>query len=60
MQGTPVGFLVWEDLQEEERAATELGPVFLRGEFHGPRSLVGYIPWGRKESDMTELLTLTY
>ena len=21
MQGTPVGFLVWEDLQEEERAA---------------------------------------
>ena len=24
-------------------------PVFLPGEFHGPRSLVGYSPWGRKE-----------
>ena len=26
------------------------------GEFHGQRSLVGYISWGRKESDKTELL----
>ena len=25
------------------------------GESHGQRSLVGYSPWGRKESDMTEL-----
>ena len=24
--------------------------------FHGQRSLVGYSPWGRKESDMTERL----
>ena len=24
--------------------------------FHGQRSLVGYSPWGRKESDMTEQL----
>ena len=30
--------------------------VFLPGESHGWRSLVGYSPWGRKESDMTELL----
>ena len=29
-------------------------PVFLSGEFHGQRSLVGYSPWGHKESDMTE------
>ena len=29
-------------------------PVWLPGEFHGQRSLVGYSPWGRKESDMTE------
>ena len=29
-------------------------PVFLPGESHGQRSLVGYSPWGRKESDMTE------
>ena len=29
-------------------------PVFLPGEFHGrKRSLVGYSPWGCKESDMT-------
>ena len=26
---------------------------------HGQRSLVGYSPWGRRESDMTELLTLS-
>ena len=26
---------------------------------HGQRSLVGYSPWGRKESDMTERLTLS-
>ena len=29
-------------------------PVFLPGEFHGQRSLEGYSPWGRKESDTTE------
>ena len=31
-------------------------PVLLPGEPHGGRSLVGYSPWGRKESDMTERL----
>ena len=31
-------------------------PVFLPGEFHGQRSLVGYSPWGRKESDTTDTL----
>ena len=30
--------------------------VLLPGKFHGQRSLVGYSPWGRKESDMTERL----
>ena len=29
-------------------------PVFLPGEFHRQRSLVGYSPWGHKESDMTD------
>ena len=29
-------------------------PVFLLGEFHGQRNLVGYSPWGLTESDMTE------
>ena len=32
-------------------------PVFLPEEFHGQRSLGGYSPFGRKESDMTEQLT---
>ena len=31
-------------------------PVFLPGESHGQRSLVGYSPWGRWESDRTERL----
>ena len=34
-------------------------PVFLPGEFHGRKSLVGYSPWGRKESDPTKQLTHT-
>ena len=34
-------------------------PVFLSGKYHGPRSLVGYRPWGRKELDMTERLHFT-
>ena len=28
-------------------------PVFLSDKFHGQRSLLGYSPWGHKESDMT-------
>ena len=31
-------------------------PVVLPGESHGWRSLMGYRPWGRKESDTTERL----
>ena len=54
MQGTQemrVRSLGWEDPLEEEMAPT---PVFLPGESHGQRSLVGYSPWGRKESDTTK------
>ena len=29
-------------------------PVFLPGKSHGQRSLLGYSPWGRKESDTAE------
>ena len=29
-------------------------PIFLLGEFHGQRSLVGYSPWDYEELDMTE------
>ena len=34
-------------------------PVFSLGEFHRQWSLAGYSPWGHKESDMTEWLTLS-
>ena len=34
-------------------------PVFLPGKFYGRRSLVGYCPWGHKESDTTEWLHFT-
>ena len=32
-------------------------PVLLPGKSHRLRSLVGYSPWGRKESDTTEQLS---
>ena len=37
------------------RRAWQPTPLFLPGESHGQRSLVGYSPWGHKESDMTEV-----
>ena len=37
------------------RRAWQPTPVFLPGETHGQRSLVGYSPWGHKESDTTEV-----
>ena len=45
MQETQVQSLSWEDPLEKEMAAT---PVFLPGDSHGGRSLVGYNPQGRK------------
>ena len=33
------------------RRKWQLAPVFLPGKFHGQRSLVGYRPWGCKESE---------
>ena len=55
MQETWVQSLGWEDPLEKEWLPT---PVFWPGEFHGQRSLAGYSPWGRKESDTTEGLSL--
>ena len=34
--------------------------VSLPGESHGQRSLAGYSPWGHKESDTTEQITLHF
>ena len=42
-----VGKILW-------RRKWQPTPVCLPGESHGQRSLVGYIPWGCKESDMIE------
>ena len=39
------------------RRAWQPTPVFLPGESHGQRNLVGYSPWGCKESDTTEHLS---
>ena len=38
----------------EEGMATHKFSVFLLGEPHGQRSLVGYGPWGRQELDTTD------
>ena len=41
------------------RKGLQATPVFLPGESHEQRSLVGYSPRGRKELDTTERLTLS-
>ena len=43
--------LGWEDPLEEEMATHS---SILAWRIHGQRSLEGFIPWGRKESDVTE------
>ena len=48
--------LGWEDPWRRKELPTR---VFLPGEFHGRRSLVGYSPWGHKELDTTERLALS-
>ena len=42
-----VGKILW-------RKKWQPTPVFFPGESHGQRSLVGYSPWGHRESDTTE------
>ena len=54
IQDTWVWSLGQEDPLRRELLST---PLFLPGEFHGQRSLAGYIPWGGKESDTTERLS---
>ena len=51
MRETQVQSLGQEDPMEKEMAPT---PVFLPGESHGWRSLMGYSPRGHKELDTTE------
>ena len=59
---TRVRSLVQDDPLEKGRLRTPVfkgrlpTPVFWPGEFHGRRSLAGYSPWGRRESDTTETI----
>ena len=53
MQETRVRSLGWEDPLEKEMTTHS---ILLRGKSHGPKSLVGYSPWGHKELDTIEQL----
>ena len=41
------------------RRKRQLTSVFLPGKFHGQSSLVGYSPWGRKELDTIQWLSMS-
>ena len=56
-QETWVRSLGWEDPLEEEMATHS---SILAWRIHGQRSLEGFIPWGRKEPDMTKQLSKAY
>ena len=53
-----MGFPSRSDGKESEEWLST--PVYWPGEFHGQRSLAGYSPWGLKESDITEQLSLHF
>ena len=54
----PTVFKTWVE-EVSWRRKWQPTPVFLPGESHGWRSLVGYSPWGRKGSDTNEQLHFT-
>ena len=56
MRETRVHSLGWEDPLEKEMATHS---SILAGKSHGWRNLVGYSPWGCKESDTAERLHFT-
>ena len=63
VQETWVQSLDWEDspigkIPLEENMATHSSILAWRT--HGQRSLVGYSPWGQKESDIAERLTVSH
>ena len=57
---TEAGRIVRRQLQESRRKTRRRQwhptPLLLPGKSHGRRSLVGYSPWGREQSDTTERL----
>ena len=56
MGETQLQCLGWEDPLEEKEMATHSSILALKILALKMRSLVGYSPWGRKESDRTERL----
>jgi len=52
--------LIAEEYIKYWRRKWQPTPVFLPGESHGQRSLVGYSPWGRTGSDMAERLSIAH
>ena len=59
MQETQIQPLGQEDPQIPWRWKWQPTTVFLLGKYHGQRNLAGYNPWGHKQSDTTEWLTLS-
>ena len=57
MQETQVRSLGWEDSPEKGMATDSSIPA-LEKRFPSQRGLVGYSPWGHKESDTTEQLNM--
>ena len=51
-----LNFNSWDLCELLRRRQWHPTPVLLPGKSHGQRSLVGYSPWGRYESDTTERL----
>ena len=58
LQSGRPGFNPWVG-KNSWRRKLQPAPVFLPGKSHGWRGLVGYSPWGCKESDTTEQLHFT-
>ena len=59
MQETLVRRLGWEDSPEKGMATDSSIPA-LEKRFPSQRGLVGYSPWGHKESDTTEQLNMMW
>ena len=54
------GFPGGSDCKKKNLSAMQKTRVQSPGESHGQKSLVGYSPWGHKEPDRTERLTLSH
>ena len=57
MQETQIQSLGWENPLEK---GMQPAPVFLPGESHGQKTLVGYNSWGHEELDMAEHALLLF